>query len=520
LWGRLADFLVPELGGDLRFSHDLVRRVAYEGLPFGRRRELHLRIARALVPRGQPDDARLGLLALHFDRSGDHATAWRYNRLAAQRAWDKYATVEATAFFQRAIDNGRQADGIDPGELASAFEAMGDVALLAGRYDLAREGFRGARRLLADGAPLARLCRKEGTLREKLGKHAAAVSWFRKGLAALDAVTDDIERMGERSRLEMACASTLIWQQRYKQCAAWCERALPDALASGDQATEAHAYYLLEWALGELGDGQAHRYRNLAQPIYERLGDYAGLASVLNNRGVDALVAGRWDECCARFEESRTARRRAGDIVGMAQCGHNLAEVCVEQGRYTEAEAYLREARRIWRASGYSMGVAAATNTLGRCMGRTGRIDDAVGLLRDAVERFVALGHGPFLAETEARLAEVLVFGGRLSEALEVLDHLGERADEGGPPVAALALRMRGTLTARLGREDEARELLERARTVADKGGAEWESALAAWELARLGSTEPDEREFLSAQAGAVLERMGIDASVVVPPRP
>ncbi len=519
-WHRLVDFIVADQG-DLRFSHDLVRRVAYQGLPFAQRRALHLRVGRALVPKGEPDGARLGLLALHFDGSGDRELAWRYNLLAGQRASASYATVEATSFYSRAIENAR-AGGAQVGddELAAAYEGLADVALLAGRYDLAREGLRGARRMCGhDVRSLARLCRKEGTLREKLGKHSAALAWYRRGLAALAGLADEPAVAMERSRLGVACASTLIWRQRYRGCAQWCRRALPDALAAGDRATEAHAYYLLDWALGQLDDADALEYRDLAQPIYEELGDFAGLASVLNNRGVDALDAGLWDEACAYFDESRTARRRAGDVVGMAQCSHNLAEVRTEQGRYDEAEVLLREARRIWRASGYAMGVAAATNTLGRTLARTGRTDDGIALLREARERFEELAHAPFLAETEARLAEAFVFAGRVAEATDVLEHLGLRAADGGPAVAALARRMQGTVAAS-NDVAAARVLLQQARAIADKGGVEWESALAALEMSRLDDTTDADREHLVAEAEVVLRRMGISGDQVLPSDP
>ena len=521
-WDRLSDFVVIDQG-DLRFTHDLVRRVAYEGLPFARRRDLHLRVGRALVPQGEPDDARLGLLALHFDGSGDRELAWRYNLLAGQRASDTYATVEATSFYSRAIDNARAAGtSVAPEDLASAYEAMADVAMLAGRYDLAREALRGARRLCGrdNAQSLARLFRKEGTLREKLGRHAAALIWYRRGLACLADLPAEPAIAMERSRLSVACASTLIWRQRYRPCVQWCQRALPDALAAGDRATEAHAYYLLAWALSEIGDDQSLEYRSLAQPIYEELGDFAGLASVLNNRGVDALEAGRWDDACACFEESMTARRRAGDIVGIAQCAHNIAEVRTEQGRFEEAERRLREARRIWRASGYAMGVAAATNTLGRTLARTGRTEEGIALLLEAQERFEGLAHAPFLAETEARLAEALVFAGRLSEATDILEHLGDRAADGGPPVAALARRLQGTVAAAVGNETSARMFLKEAREIADEAGIEWESALSALEMARLADAAEAEREHLRREAEVVLVRMGIDGTKVMPPDP
>jgi tetratricopeptide (TPR) repeat protein len=310
----------------------------------------------------------------------------------------------------------------------------------------------------------------------------------------------------------------LIWRQRYVRCAQWCRQALPDAIAAGDRATEAHAYYLLDWALTEIGDDEALVYRNLAQPIYEELGDFDGLASVLNNRGVDALVAGCWDEACAYFEKSLEARRRAGNVVGMAQCAHNLAEVRTEQGRLDEAEDLLREARRIWRASGYAMGVAAATNTLGRTLARTGRTEQGTALLRDAQERFKVLGHAPFLAETEARLAEALVFAGRLSEAADVLQQLGNRAADGGPPVVALARRMQGAVAASTGDVVTARARLHEARDIADKGGVEWESALSTLHIAALDGTTDDDRRHLEREAHSVLVRMGIDAAKVMPP--
>jgi class 3 adenylate cyclase/tetratricopeptide (TPR) repeat protein len=520
-WHRLGDFVVEDQG-ELRFSHDLVRRVAYAGLPFRRRRELHLRIGTALIPRGEPDDARLGLLALHFDGSGDRALAWKYNRLAGQRAWDNYATVEATAFFDRAIDSARAGSEIvEASELASVYEAMADVALLAGRFDLSRDGLRGARRLRGDDPrSLARLCRKEGKLYERLGRHSAATPWYRKGLAVLDAVADasSPEIAAERAQLEVERASLLIVQQKYRECVRWCRRALPNSLASGDRRAEAHVYYLLEWALGELGDDEGQRYRDLAQPIYEELGDYIGLGAVLLNRGVDALSAGRWDHAAECYHDSRAAYQRGGDVVAMAHAAHNLAELYIEQGRFEEAELYLRESRRIWRSSGFAMGLAAVTSALGRTYAKSGRGAEGVELLRDAQERFEGLGHAPFVAETEARLAEALVFSKRWSEALDVLDHLGDRAAAGGPPVVGLAMRLRGTVAAGERRPDEARRLLEQTREVTDKAGVEWESALAAVELARLPDTAAEERAMLEREAKVTLERLSIEADKVLPP--
>ena len=520
-WDRLGDFIVVDQG-ELRFAHDLVRRVAYSGLPFRRRRELHHRIGTALLPRGEPDDARVGLLALHFDGSGDHPLAWTYNRMAGQRAWDNYATVEATAFFERAIDNARGADGVvHPDELAAAYEALADVALLSGRFDLCREGLRGARRLLAsDPLAMARLCRKEGKLSERLGRHGAAPRWFRRGLQTLEEL-EGVDRQvvaAELAQLQVEWASFSIQRQKFAAGERRCRLALPYALEAGDRRAEAHVYYLLEWALDEIGDDEAHVYRDLAQPIYEELGDYGGLGTVLINRGVDETTAGRWMTAAAQLLEARRALERAGNVVMKAHASHNLAEIWINQGRYEEAEAYLREARRVWRASGFAMGLAAATSALGRTLARSGRTDEGVALINDAAERFVQLEYAPFIAEAGVRLAEAMVFARRWDEVDAHLDDLGERVADGGPSIVALGRRMRAIAAARRGEVAAAREQLEELREFATTSGIEWETALAGIELARLPGVLADEADALTGPARRLLESMGVDVERALPP--
>ena len=71
-WARLGEFLLWDGWGELRFRHDLFRTVAYEGLSFRRRREVHARLGAALERRGA-DDA---LLSLHFYEAGRFDEAW------------------------------------------------------------------------------------------------------------------------------------------------------------------------------------------------------------------------------------------------------------------------------------------------------------------------------------------------------------------------------------------------------------------------------------------------------------
>ena len=103
-WRRLGEFV--GLGGDERaaFRHDLFRAVAYEGLSFRRRREIHGRVGMVLESRaGQGSDELAALLSLHFLEADDYERAWRYSVAVGQLAQHRFANVDAAELFQRAL---------------------------------------------------------------------------------------------------------------------------------------------------------------------------------------------------------------------------------------------------------------------------------------------------------------------------------------------------------------------------------------------------------------------------------
>ena len=96
----------PRAGRDAYdFSHDLIREVAYLALSPARRRQHHLRVARALERLHADDPGPVsGQLAAHYDRAGaaDQAVAW-YGRAAAT-AQQLHAHAEAVRLLDRALD--------------------------------------------------------------------------------------------------------------------------------------------------------------------------------------------------------------------------------------------------------------------------------------------------------------------------------------------------------------------------------------------------------------------------------
>jgi class 3 adenylate cyclase/tetratricopeptide (TPR) repeat protein len=509
-WRKLSGFIVED-GHDLRFNHMLLRSVAYEGLPFRRRRELHEKVADTIAgAASEPSDDEVGMLSLHFHAARRHPEAWRWSREAGIRARANYANVEAAAFLSRALDSGRRSDA-DPAELGAVAEALGDVCEIAGRYGEADEGYSIARRLLPDRESQSRLCRKEATVRERSGKYRDALRWARRGMKAVGELSGSAAAR-EQARLALEYAGIRMRQGKLEDCVAWCRRALPAALEAGDRASEARAYYLLEAALTDLGSPEAEQYRESALPIFEELGDLVGQANVLNNLAVNAVMAGDWQTAIERWEWCRNARRRVGDVVGIAIISNNLGELRSLQGRLDEAEELVREARRIWRSSGYRMGVAVAESGLGRVRSRQGRHDEALELLHGALALLDELNTTTYREETTGRIAEALAWAGRWDEALVAADReLATNPSESRPSLLrtrALALQGSGET----GAAEAFRAAMEAAR---NDNGAELALTLAtAAECAELTDAE---RSAATAEAERLAAELDLHLPALLP---
>ena len=188
-WGRLSEFFEEQSDGYLRFRHALIRDAAYEGLPYKLRRRLHAEIGRKLeADLAHPEEAA-GLLSLHFIVAGAYADAWRYAPVAAERARDLYANVEAARLFKRAIEAGRRLPDVTDVELGELHEAIGDAWDRAGEFQRAAEEFTAARRLIR-GDPLVetRLLLKRSKVEEKLGHYPQALAWVTRARRLLDDV--------------------------------------------------------------------------------------------------------------------------------------------------------------------------------------------------------------------------------------------------------------------------------------------------------------------------------------------
>ena len=505
-WRRLGEFVTWEGTNTLSFTHDLFRTVAYEGLSFRRRREIHGRVGQVLERRADKGAVELApLLSLHFLLAEDYERAWRYSVAVGQLAQRRAANVVAAELFERAL---AAADHLElPGsEVARIAEALGDVCELAARYDEAGAAYRRAREAAGDGLAQTRLMRKEGVLRERLGNYPEALEWYGRALEALE--ENGVE---SRVQLELATAGVKYRQGRFDEGIDWSSRAADHAELAANRAALGHAYYLLHLnhlALGKKDDEHAR----LALPILEEAGDLVLQSNLVNNLGIEAYYAGRWDEASKLYRRSGELSARVGDVVNVARAQNNEGEILSDQGKLEEAESLFVEAQRVWRAARYPVGIALATSNLGRVAARSRRFDEALELLDDALAQFQELGSEAFVRETEARRAECFVLGGRYQDALKMLPSAVGGAVE-TPVLCATLERLWGYALIQARRPDEAGPHLQHSLELASGVDAEYEVALTlqALALARFRGQKCE------VECREILDRLGVISTPLVP---
>jgi len=520
-WDLLGELIDVGQDGSCRFRHALFQEVAYEGLSYARRRQIHLRVGEVYESRfGGSANDHAEVLSLHFLRGGAAEKAWHYARLAGDRAREKYANEAAAEFYRRALEAARHLPTGDIGEVPRVWEALGDVCELSARYADAKLAYRSSRAGYA-GEPemVPRLLRKEGVLRERQGRYTDALRWYTRGLHSLDAVPDREDRIGHQIQLSLARAGVHFRQGHFAHAIEWSSRAQKDAEAVGDRPGLAHAYYLLHTAHYSLGSPDRVRYRELALPIYEELGDLVGMGTVLNNLGVDAYFEGRWDDALDLYRRGQDARERAGDIVNAAASVNNIGEIRSDQGHLDEAERLFRTAHDIASATGYQVLRLLTISNLGRAAARSGRFVDGRRLLDEARVGFQKLGAASFVLETKAREAELAIFAGDHGLALEIADDaLVDLPRLGGNAgVEAMLLRQRGLALLQAGRPSEAGTPLVASLQAARLVNGQFEVALTLLALASLSRTLGKDFHPTLIESRALLEQLGVVRTPRIP---
>jgi tetratricopeptide (TPR) repeat protein len=496
--------------GYVRFKRPALCEAAYEVLPYRLRRQLHAAVGAALEPAlGHDPDANPAVLSLHFMLAGDHGRAWKYGKLAAERAVAKFAQADAARLYRRAIDAGRH-NGASELELAECWEALGEALNHSGHLSAAADALTAARKLVrGDAAAEARIFLRHVRIAHRSGRLASAVRWGGRGLRAVGDARDG-ESLDIHARLLAELAFIRCLQGRAKEAERLCRTAIEQLESAPDQRPLAHASYVLDIALMDLGriDEAVHSRRALA--IYERLGDHEEQGHVLNTMGQLAYVRWDWDEALRLLARAADAFGRAGNHGGIAVATCNIGELLAERGSLEEAGKNFARARRIWSASGERAAAAYADLQLARIAGREKKPEVARELVSAAAAELRMLGETRSLEQVELILAEAEALGGDASRAVGMTERLGASSDE-----LSWLKRIRGIALARLGHLDEAKDELEASVSVARQSGALYDLA-AALDMLHALDAEPEQR----VERDSILEQLGVERLPALELRP
>ncbi|MGA7272832.1 MAG: adenylate/guanylate cyclase domain-containing protein [Acidimicrobiia bacterium] len=515
---RLSEFVSSNPSGWTQFRNSLIRDIAYEGLPFKIRRDLHARVGDSIRLEAEPHpETEAELLSLHYFEARRWSDAWRYSLLSGNSAKEVFANLAAATFYQRALAAGRHLDQ-QSHQRAEVAQLLGDVLEQAGRYDEALNAYRRAGSWIDQNGPdRAHLLLKRAHARTRKAAYAQALRDASNGLRLLgDNPSPGAARL--RAQLRVFRATVRMAQQRPRESLEIAERAAMEAREAGEKAALARAYAIMDWAHFVMGrPDQANRSPEAVE-IYESLGLLDKAADVINNMGGFCFYMGDWKEAAARASQARATYLRAGNDVQAAMVGSNLGELLVSQRRLDEAEPILIDSVRMLRAAGNQDDAVNAELQMARLVAKRGEIEEAAERFGRVRKEALNLGQTQIAYEAALHLAECHVVQGDSLGALEEITAARDRADEEAEFFEPKRARIAAAAMLNLGLVDEARSELESALAMALELGLVYDEALIRTdrlEMARRLGEAPNPAE--ADEAIRLLDRLGIEQAVPVP---
>jgi class 3 adenylate cyclase/tetratricopeptide (TPR) repeat protein len=489
--------VVPDEDGDpkaVSFRHALVQDVAYESLPFARRRELHGRVAGYLEStQAIPDH---GLLVHHYRHAGDGERTRLHALRASESSVAVYANLEGIDYLALALETASGSTSRDACLRSRLEELMGDSLETLARYDEAVDSYSQARRrwasprvrAAAESAlsglspiddPDARdslLCWKIAVAVERgRAEYGRALRWLDRG-----AVTLPPGHLRLTARQQITRGGFLSRLGRFREAVDVGEQGVALAREDGDAGLQAYGLTLLGVAFDGLGNLERSRACHTeAIGLYEQAGDLHGVAMSHGNLADSFFFLGDLRAALEHDELSLSLHARIGSASWIAREHTNLGATLLQLGELEAAEEHLREALQMRTRQGVNpVAVGMALVLLCQVHLCLGRIEAAAREVADGRQVLEGINSRGLLLDAGIAEAELHEARGELDEAeaacLQVLTQATSMEAELNQVQALCAL---GRVRIAQGLPQDAVSGLEEAVALAERMGAGYERA-------------------------------------------
>jgi class 3 adenylate cyclase/tetratricopeptide (TPR) repeat protein len=322
----------PELA--YMFKHALTHEVAYNSLLVQSRKELHRLIGLAIEELYADRLAeQYEVLAYHFSRGEAWAKAFEYLRKAAEKAAQTFATREAIALYDQAMEAAAQLrEAVDARTLMAIHQAKANLYLVLSDFE----------RSLAEGERFLAVARRAGD-RGNEGAALAAMShasFWAHGLdRALAYARQAIEVAEEVDAKPVLAAGHFVTgfvhsvTARLDQARAELEKALTISRSVGD-------VFHQSFSLGRAGqlknwEGEYAEAAHLQSEGLRLAQEHNLLVPRLTNHfwyGLSLTGQGNYDEALATFEEGLALSDKVGDEIQRHRLLNSLGWLYLELG--------------------------------------------------------------------------------------------------------------------------------------------------------------------------------------------
>ncbi len=490
------------------FRHALLRDVAYEGILYARRRNLHYRVAEQLemVSAGGYRDELLPLLAQHYLLAEAWGYAFYYHKQAACQAQRRYANREALALFVTALDvatylqteQGEEDNGAESFcwivpiafEVAEIHERSGYIQALLGEGEIAQQSYQESLRLVREernnldkqasktllGQQFvlaeARLYRHLAALDEQHGNYPSAFAWLEQAM-----VLGAFGATEELSRCYLLGARIYFTQGDFTHSREWAQMALKLASKLDNITDQANAFLRIGVISYEQGDfAEAVPAQQEACRLFEQSNVLSRYNDALNNLGVTYDRMGRWDDAVSCYERSLEISENIGDALALARTANNLALVLMAQGELERASSLFEYSCSQFSRIGSVQGIAYTTLNCGEVLLLQERPEDALTLFYESIEILERINARLDIPEVLRLAAEALLALGQIDQARDYATRSLETARELGMAVEeATALRALGQVAFQAGDHATANSYLEQSQVALEQLGERYE---------------------------------------------